>query len=94
MEFYNGYIIGLDGRPVKVPYEHQLLVYELQGDEAIMMSAAYIRLFTQLSKKYVWGKQWGIVCFYHDEYTIECDPDCRRCKENFRGRNRLGWKLL
>lgn len=75
MEYYDGYIAGLDGRPVKVAFEHQLLVYLLQGDEAIMMSAAYIKLYTDLSKKYVWGKQWGIVCWYHDEYTIECDPD-------------------
>ncbi len=75
MEYYDGFIIGLDGRPVKVPYEHQLLVYELQSDEAIMMSAAYIKCFSDLSKRFVWGKQWAIVCWYHDEYTIECDPD-------------------
>lgn len=75
MEFYDGHIIGLDGRPVKVPFEHQLLVYELQGDEAIMMSAAYIKCFTELSKRFVWGEQWGFVCWYHDEYTIECNPD-------------------
>lgn len=65
MEYYDGYIIGLDGRPVKVPFEHQLLVYELQSDESIMMSAAYVKLFTELSKRFEWGKQWGIVCWYH-----------------------------
>lgn len=75
MEYYDGHIIGLDGRPVKVPFEHQLLVYELQSDEAIMMQAAYIKTFTELSKRFEWGRQWGFVCWYHDEYTIECDPD-------------------
>lgn len=65
MEYYDGYIIGLDGRPVKVPYEHQLLVYELQSDESIMMAAAYIKLFTELDRRFEWGKQWGIVCWYH-----------------------------
>lgn len=75
MEYYDGYIIGLDGRPIKVPYEHQLLVYELQSDEAIFMSAAYIKAFTECSKRWKWGEKWGIVCFYHDEFTIECDPD-------------------
>lgn len=75
MEYYNGKIVGLDGRPIKVPYEHQLLVYELQSDESIMMSAAYVKLFTELDKRFVWGKQWGFVCWYHDEYTVECDPD-------------------
>ena len=75
MEYYDGKIIGLDGRPIKVPYEHQLLVYELQSDEALMMSAAYIKLYTELDKRFEWGKQWGFVCWYHDEYTVECDPD-------------------
>lgn len=75
MEYYDGYIIGLDGRPIKVPFEHQLLVYELQSDEAIMMTAAYVKAFTDLSKKYEWGKQWGIIGWMHDEYTVECDPD-------------------
>lgn len=72
MEYYDGYITGLDGRPILVPYAHQLLVYLLQSDEAIMMTAAYNRLHKELAKKYVWGVDYGIVCWYHDEYTIEC----------------------
>jgi len=72
MEYYDGFITGLDGRPVLVTSEHQLLVYLLQSDEAIMMSAAYIRVNKQLEKKYKWGIDYGIVCFYHDEFTIEC----------------------
>jgi hypothetical protein len=72
MEYYDGYITGLDGRPILVPYEHMLLVYLLQSDEAIMMTKAYNLLWERLSQKYVLGKDFGIVCFYHDEYTIEC----------------------
>lgn len=72
MEYFDGYIIGLDGRPIQVPYEHQLLVYLLQSDEAIMMTAAYNKLWKDLERKYVYGKDFGIVCWYHDEYTIEC----------------------
>lgn len=75
MEYYDGYITGLDGRPVKVAFEHQLLVYLLQSDEAIMMSAAYVKLYHELSKRFVWGEQWGFVAWYHDEYTVECNPD-------------------
>lgn len=74
-ELQNGHIIGLDGRPVLVPYKHQLLVYELQSDESIMMSAAYIKLNVELEKKFKWGEDYGVVCFYHDEYTIECKPE-------------------
>jgi DNA polymerase-1 len=73
VEYYNGWIAGLDGRPIFIKSPHQILVYMLQSDEAIMMSAAYCMLFKRLNAKgYAWGKDYGIVCFYHDEYTIEC----------------------
>ena len=72
MEYFDGTITGLDGRPIKVASEHQLLVYLLQSDEAIHMARAYCKACSDLSKKYVWGKDYGVVCWYHDEYTIEC----------------------
>lgn len=75
IEYYDGTITGLDGRPIRVPYEHQLLVYLLQSDEAIQMAAAYIWTCEKLKKKYKWGHQVHVVCWYHDEYTFECDPD-------------------
>lgn len=75
MEHYDGTIQGLDGRPIKVPFEHQLLVYLLQSDEAIMMQKAYCLLAERLAAKYKWGVDYGIVCWYHDEYTIECKKE-------------------
>lgn len=73
VEYYNGWIAGLDGRPIFIESEHQILVYMLQSDEAIMMSAAYCLLYKRLRKRgYRFGEDYGIVCFYHDEYTIEC----------------------
>lgn len=72
MEYFDGYITGLDGRPILVPFEHQLLVYLLQSDEAIMMAAAYNKFCKDLEKKYTWGVDYGVVCWYHDEYTVEC----------------------
>lgn len=72
MEYFDGTIIGLDGRPIKVPSEHQLLVYLLQSDEAIHMARAYCKLCSDLNEKYIWGVDYGVVCWYHDEYTIEC----------------------
>lgn len=72
MEYYEGTITGLDGRPIRVPSEHQLLVYLLQSDEAIMMQKAYCRLWEKLTEKYEFGKDFGVVCWYHDEYTVEC----------------------
>jgi len=76
IEYYDGYITGLDGRPIYVPYEHQLLVYLLQSDEAIMMQAAYIKVHQLMEKEgYVYGEDFGTVCWYHDEFTIECRKD-------------------
>jgi DNA polymerase-1 len=75
MEYYDGTIMGLDGRPIKVPSEHQLLVYLLQSDEAIMMTAAYNKFCKDMDRKYIWGEDYGILCWYHDEYTVECKPE-------------------
>lgn len=76
MEYSNGTITGLDGRPIRVTSEHQLLVYLLQSDEAIMMQAAYNRANKQMERAgYVYGKDYGFVCWYHDEFTIECRED-------------------
>ena len=74
--YYNGYIRGLDGRPIMVASEHALLVYLLQSDEAIMMSAAYCWLYKRLLKAgFKWGDDFTIVCFYHDEFTVECKEE-------------------
>jgi len=76
VEYYNGYITGLDGRPILVPFEHQLLVYLLQSDESIMMSAAYCRFHQRMFKLgYEYGRQWSVIMWMHDEFTCECDED-------------------
>lgn len=76
MELTNGKIRGLDGRPITVPYKHQLLVYELQSDEAIMMEAAYNKAIADLERSgMVYGVDFGGVCHYHDEFTIETKPE-------------------
>jgi DNA polymerase I-like protein with 3'-5' exonuclease and polymerase domains len=71
LEYYNGWIKGLDGRPIFIESEHQILVYMLQSDEAIYMSTVYCIAYTDLCKRFKWGVDFGIVCFYHDEMTIE-----------------------
>jgi DNA polymerase I len=74
--YYDGYIIGLDGRPIFIDSEHKILVYLLQSDEAIMMAAAYVFLYDWLEAEgLVWGRDWAYVAWYHDEYTIEALPE-------------------
>jgi len=75
-EYYDGWIRGLDGRPIFISSEHQILVYMLQSDEAIMMSAAYIFLYNRATKRgWVHGKDWGFLIFMHDEYEAEVRVD-------------------
>src|SRR5690606_17048747 len=79
MEYKDGWFTGLDGRPIYCESEHALLVYALQSDEAIQMAAAYNYFHKLMDKEgYVWGKDYGVVCWYHDEFTVECRPDIAR----------------
>ncbi|QZI86243.1 hypothetical protein PODOV005v1_10009 [Vibrio phage PS32B.2] len=71
MEFYHGWFTGLDGRPIYVESEHAVLVYCLQSDEAIYMGATYCLAYKKLCNRWKWGEDFGIVCFYHDELTVE-----------------------
>lgn len=76
LEYYDGTLEGLDGRPIVVPFEHQVLVYLLQSDEAIMMQAAYNRFHILMEKAgYKYGEDYGTVCWYHDEFTVECKEE-------------------
>lgn len=76
LEYYDGWIAGLDGRPIFIDSEHKLLVYMLQSDEAIMMALAYVFLYDWCEEKgWEWGEDWSYVCWYHDEYTMECKPE-------------------
>lgn len=71
--YKNGWIRGLDGRPIFIESEHAILVYVLQSDEAIMMANAYTMLYDKLTELGLeWGKDWAYVCWMHDEYNIEC----------------------
>ncbi len=74
-EYYDGWIRGLDGRPIFIDSPHKILVYMLQSDEAIMMATAYVFLYDWLiSEGFIWGKDWSYVSWMHDEYQIECLP--------------------
>ncbi len=77
MEYYDGWIAGLDGAPIFIKSEHAVLVYAVQADEAIYMSAVYNLAHRYLEQKYEWGKDYAIVCWYHDEVTVECREEIK-----------------
>ena len=74
VEYYNGWLKGLDNRPIFIESEHQILVYIVQGAEAILMTHAYVFLYDWLVQEFEWGKDFGFVCFMHDEINLECLP--------------------
>lgn len=77
IEYYDGWIAGLDGAPIFIKSEHAVLVYAVQADEAIYMSAVYNLAHRYLEQKYEWGKDYAIVCWYHDEVTVECREEIK-----------------
>ena len=75
-QYHDGWITGLDGRPIFISSEHAILVYALQSDEAIMMQVAYCYVYKWLIEKgYKWGEDWAFVNWNHDEFTIECKEE-------------------
>lgn len=72
MEYYDGWIAGLDGAPIFIKSEHAVLVYAVQSDEAVYMSAVYNLVHRYLDRKFKWGEEYNVVCYYHDEISVEC----------------------
>lgn len=72
VEYYDGWITGLDGSPIFIAMEHTILVYTLQSDEAIFMAGAYNFLHARLARKFKYGVDYVVVGWIHDEYQIEC----------------------
>jgi hypothetical protein len=76
VEYYDGYITGIDGSPVLIESEHCLLVYLLQSDEAIMMQYALLFLYKWCCNKgWTHGVEYGFVANVHDEIQAEVRED-------------------
>lgn len=77
VQYYDGWVTGLDGAPVFIAAEHTVLVYAVQADEAIYMAAVYNWIHQFLAKKFKWGEDYVVVCWYHDEVTVECREEIK-----------------
>lgn len=78
LEYYDGWIKGLDGAPVFIKSGHAVLVYAVQSDEAVYMSATYNYANRYLEKYYTPGKDYNVVCVYHDEISVECRDEIKQ----------------
>lgn len=71
--YKNGYITGLDGRPILVDSPHKVLCYTLQSDEAIQMAYAYVHFHEEAHR--LGYEDWGMCIWMHDEMQFECKPE-------------------
>lgn len=71
-----GYILSLDGRVVRVPSLHVALAFALQAGESVIMKTALVLMFRRAHERgWVWGRDWGLVGWIHDEAQCEVyDP--------------------
>jgi len=63
-----GYIPGLDGRPIHVESAHKALNYLIQGAEAVVMKYTVNMIHKELARANIDSR---VLLFYHDEVTYE-----------------------
>lgn len=73
-KFWNkhGYILGIDGRKIYVPYEHMLLVYLLQNFEAVLMKWAMVIAYDTCKECELDAR---FATFQHDEFQMIVKED-------------------
>ena len=67
-----GYIPGLDDRPIYCDSDHKALNYLIQGAESVVMKATVIMIDEKLTEA---GIDYKHLLFYHDEHTVEVRED-------------------
>jgi len=65
---HQGYIPGLDDRPIYTESAHKALNYLIQGAEAVVMKETVIMIDKKLKEANIDYKH---LLFYHDEHTVE-----------------------
>lgn len=70
MAAQRGYLIGLDGRRIKIESEHKALSVYLQGGETVIMRMANYLWYTEAKKSKIKFKQ---VVWVHDEWQTETE---------------------
>lgn len=61
----HGYLLGIDGTKIYVPYEHMLLVYLLQNFEAVLVKWALVVAYDTIQER---GLDARLATIQHDEF--------------------------
>lgn len=76
VQYQDGWIEGIDQRPIQIEQERTILVYTLQSDEAIMMQYALVFLYDWLTERgWEFGEDYAFVLNNHDEFQAEVRED-------------------
>lgn len=76
MKLTNGYLRGLDGRPLLCRSDHSALNTLLQSAGAVVAKHWYVSLHRNLnSLGYVYGEDYETMAFMHDEVQLSVRPD-------------------
>jgi hypothetical protein len=67
-----GFIPGLDDRPIYTESQHKALNYLIQGAEAVVMKATVIMIDKKLTEAKI---DFSHLLFYHDEHSVEVRED-------------------
>lgn len=70
MAAQRGYLVGIDGRRIKIESEHKALSVYLQGGETVIMRMANYLWYTKAKKEKIQFKQ---VVWVHDEWQTETE---------------------
>lgn len=70
-----GYLIGLDGRHLRVRSMHSALNALLQSAGALAVKQATVFLDLKLAERYTYGKDYAQVAHIHDEIQMMCRPE-------------------
>lgn len=67
-----GFLLGIDGRPLRARKEHSALNLLLQNCGAVLSKQWIVTLFEETPG---WGKDWSILCWVHDEIQVQTRKD-------------------
>ena len=71
-----GYLIGLDGRHIKIRSKHSALNALLQGCGAVIMKQACVNHYNScIAEGMTWGVDFAFVGNIHDEIQAEARPE-------------------
>ena len=75
---FRGHLITIDGAKLCIPKDKDYVAvnYLLQNCGAVIMKVAYAQSYRNfIARGWIWGEDYAITMFNHDELQVECRPE-------------------